>query len=225
MKKLFRACVTLLFIILVVTSTVLGILLYLKNTETLTLAADKANLDNRIKLLESQLSELQANNTDSTIKFEDTGLDIEIEYPNDWIAELNSKITNEYADEPVYGPIIQGYEFTLVKGDAELKFEKIMGAIDGFPSGLVNGTDSFEILGDDLVRVKGNGNSWRYVQRLDCSDFDDDGAIINLSDADECVSSFLGGFGNNRFASIANITATDENLIKEADEIVKSTLN
>lgn len=174
-KLLLKIFIGILVFVLIISTTVLGVLFVTKNNEANDLKTNLVSLQTNFDNLKTEHEQLESSCTGACpekLVFEDTGLSIYVEYPSTWTATLNSAITTEFAFEPIYGVITEGYTLTLKKGSAELKFDKILAGIDGFPSGLSAETDEYVEVGTTLVRVKETGSdSWKYVSKLDCSEF------------------------------------------------------
>lgn len=158
----------------------------------------------------------------TSVTFEDTPLEVALEYPSTWELKLGTKVSEDFAYEPVYGRILEEYKATLTKGSSVLKFEKILGAVDGFPNLVDKSTVDFAEVQGNLIRYKLPSESkWKYVQWLNCEDFSEMFGSPTASEV--CLSTFYSGFGN--WANIAYITASSETDLLEADQIVISALN
>lgn len=157
-----------------------------------------------------------------TYTFVDDGFGISIEFPLTWTGILTTNIQPEFVYDPITGVVIQEYVYTLTKGSSELKFEQILAAIDGFPSGLSE--EEYEIVevSEDILRYRSIGApGWGYGERLDCAEIS--GEIIDLTEFTYCVSPFA-NFANN-FAGDVNLISSNSSDISEADQIVISALN
>ena len=208
-------------------SGIFGYLYVTKNNEYSDLLAKTLDSQNLLGNLatnfdSSNKDEIITMQNDSIIKFEDKFLKVRLEYPESWTLVLDTKITDEFAYEPVYGRIVQQYTSTLTKTSSKVTFEKIIGAVDGFPALIDKSKIDFIEINGSLIRYKEKSAvEWKYAEWLDCSDFVE---IFGSPTASEvCISSFFPGFGN--FANSAKVIAGDEQSLKEADKIAISALN
>jgi len=216
-KNFLNVFLLILVLILGAGSGIFGYLYYTKNNEY-----------NDLLTRVNDGTEVVGSETDTTVSgpvsvtFEDTPLEVSFQYPSTWKLVLGTNVSEDFAYEPVYGRLLQNYKATLKKGTSTLTFEKILGAVDGFPTTVDKSTIDFEEVEGNLVRYKQPSESkWKYVQVLNCDDFSELFGAPAASDT--CVSTFYSGFGN--WANIAYVTASNEADLAEADQIVISALN
>lgn len=223
-RTIILGCLVILFLAGLVSTTIF-VVLYL-------------NSQNEIKLKDVQIAACQnAENKEQNIcpeipeeedlAFTDIGQNIEVLYPSSWVGVLNTEISDDFAYEPIYGRVISVYEYTLTKASTNIKFEKVLPAVDGFPSGLTSEEYNWvEISGTNVLRFASIGsNTWKYVSKIDCESlgepFFTEEEVANF---DMCIGSFFPGFGTLG-ASNVTVQSSSEDLLSEADLIVKSAIN
>lgn len=220
------SCLGILFLLGLVSTTVFAVL-YINSQNELKLKDTSLALCNSQKSQDSCVEEEDISES-LEYTFTDDGQDISITYPTTWTGILTTTISPEFAYEPVYGRIATGYEYNLTKSGVNLKFQKLMGAVDGFPSGLSSTEhDWAEVSGTNILRFSSKGeNNWRYAEIIDCSTLVDGPFFTaeELASFDVCIGSFFPGFGNLG-ANIVTIQTSNSTLLLEADLIVKSALN
>jgi hypothetical protein len=219
----------------------LGILVLTGFVSTIIFVVLYITSQNDIKIKNAELALCLTNNTNNCVptqnesesiqsteqKFVDAGQNINIDYPSSWVGELDTSISTDFAYEPIYGRVIEKYDFNLTKSATTLKFSKILGGVDGFPDGIKSVThDWVEISGTDLVRVSDKGaNKWRYVEMLNCATLGEPFFTpAEVASFDLCIGSFFPGFGTLGASSVS-INSSNSVLLEEADLIVKSALN
>lgn len=218
-------CLGTLFVVGVFSTTIFAVLylnsqneLKVKDAELASCAVQKSGDDTACPTLDSM---------DEEISFVDNGESIEVVYPYTWTGELTTNISDDYAFEPEYGRVISTYNYTLTKSGATLQFLRIMGGVDGFPTGLTASThDWVSIAGTDIVRYSSIGeNLWSYVEEIDCATLGEPFfSAEEVATFDVCIGSFFPGFGVSG-ASVATVDTADAELLAEADLIAKSALN
>lgn len=221
MKLLKKIIFIGIIILLIIFTTIFAVLFILKNNEVNKLNQDLASAVVQLNTKKDDTKDecTQVCNEDRI--FKDVALNISITYPSSWSSKFNSALTSEFTYDPEYGVLAKGrYTFTLSKNGNDLKFEKILGAVDGFPSGLKTG--EYVDLGNNLLRIKnGETSTWQYVSKIDCSTVEE---LIEVSDPLVCYGSFFPGFGDTH-ASILYIDTDDSSILKETDKIALSALN
>lgn len=223
MRKLIFALGCIFLIILVIATGVFAFLFFRSQTELSDKSKTLADTMNENAQLQSELLNLEASETDDgdTLRFEDTGSDILVEYPKTWELTISTDISEDFATEP-YERVITEYDVNLQKGTTTLSFSRILGAVDGFGSGLKESEYQVVDLNDNLVRFALAGsNEWTYTEKINCADIE---LFLEESPTnyDVCVGSFFPNFANLG-ATQANITTSDNAILAEADEIVLST--
>lgn len=218
-------CIGSLFVLGLISTTVFAALyinsqneLKVKDAELAACAVQKSSEDTSCPTLDPISEELS---------FIDNGESIEVIYPSTWSGELTTNISDDYAFEPEYGRVISTYNYTLTKAGSTLQFLRIMGGVDGFPTGLTASThDWVSIPGTDIVRYSSIGeNVWSYVEEIDCTTLGEPFfSAEEVATFDVCIGSFFPGFGVSG-ASVATIDTEDADLLAEADLIAKSALN
>ncbi len=203
-------------ILIVVLGTSAGILGYLYSTK---------NSDYNKLLAESMLKpeEPTVETVSKQISFTDESLEINFKYLDTWNLSLDTKVSEDFAYDPVYGRVLQQYQATLTKGTSALEFKKVLGAVDGFPNKVKEADMDFVKVNTKLVRYKEKSETkWRYAEELDCADFADYFGSPAASD-EICVSTFYPGFGI--YANTATVSSTKSEDLVEADAIAVSALN
>lgn len=220
MKKFLTGMTVMFIVILLISTGAFAYLFFSQSTKAGVLELQVESLQNTLASLESEEGDTSPES--NTTKFVDIGMEINLEYPLSWTMELNTQSTDDFVYEPIYGRVIEKYELILVKNATELKFTKILGAVDGFPAGFNDSEMDYIDLGNNLMRISENGaNEWSYVQKLACSDYT--GEPFDMSEYDICYANFFPGFG--KYANYAGINSSDLTLLSEADNIVLSALN
>jgi len=217
-KNIFLILFVVITLVLGTTTGVFGYLYSTKNNEynkLLTQSLDKSS--------DTVIIEEDTKVPDIIINFSDKSLEIDLDYPSSWTLTLDTKISDDFAYEPVYGRIIEQYEATLKKGGAALVFEKILGAVDGFPNKIKKSQVDFIEVSSKLARYKLTSESeWQYVQLLTCSDYNE--LFDSPAEVGEiCVTNFYNGFGV--YANTARVSGGDITELEESDQIVISALN
>lgn len=222
-KNIFLVIFLVLIIVLGAASGIFGYLYFNKVNEYNNLLATSLEQNNSENTTNNAENSSGNNSDTQMIKFQDISLDINLEYPSTWKLALDTKVSDDFAYDPVYGRIIQQYKATLTKGSSVVTFEKILGAVDGFPNKIKPASLDYLKVNDKLVRYKQSSETkWKYVQLVNCDDvaelFTD-----SVSSDEVCVSTFYDGFGN--YANISYVTPSSELDLTEADQIAVSALN
>lgn len=224
MRKILFGIFFTLFIVFIIATIVFGFLFFRTQATLNDREVSLARANDRILSLEAEQStDLPTENTETGLLiFEDVGADILIRYPSSWDLVVDTDMSEEFAYEPVYGRILQDYDIVLSKDTVSLEFNRILGAVDGFGSGIKASEYEIVEVSDSIVRYSELGtNIWSYVETIDCDEIE-----MFLDESPEsydlCVGSFFPGFANIGAADVTIITS-DELVLSEADAIVLST--
>jgi hypothetical protein len=224
---LTRLFLTLLVLVLLIGLSALGVFYYLKYTEAMNLQSELNTTKIQLTDANSKVAELEASGAvgNKDLTFSDSGLEFDIKYPAGWTMEANTKLEDKNAS-PV---VITGYSLTLEKGTSTLMFSKILGGVGDMA--VVYKSSEYDVveLKDasndslEILRVsKKDEDKWRYVSKVDCDDVPEEETVET---GDFCgAGGFFSGFGERVGASTVALTSSDEEVIKEADKIVISTL-
>jgi len=219
-------CIGVLFLVGLISTTIFAVLYLNSQNEIKVKNAELASC-NTDKVIPTEVTCPTPTTGTTENTFIDNGQSIEVRYPTSWTGVLTTNITDDYAYEPEYGRVITKYDYTLTKSGTSLKFSRIMGAVDGFPSGLKVAThDWFEIPGTDVLRYSDKDqNVWQYVSKIDCAEIGEPFFTpVEVASFGVCIASFFPGFGVSG-ASVATINSLNATILGEADLIVKSALN
>lgn len=209
-----------LFLVAIAAAAIFGYLFFTGQNALNQAKQDKLNGDVQIAGLQQTVTDLSKPRT-----FTDTVLGMNATYPFDWVPTMNTNITDKFATEgAVSGPILGGYGWTFIKGDATLTMNKILGGVGGRGLFVDPATYDMQILTSskgDIVRYSLKGkNEWAYVTKADCKDFDE-----AAGKADAVCTGIL--FSKNDTANLPTEVelkgTSDAALIAEADQIVMST--
>lgn len=224
LTKLFLSCIVL---VLIISTTALGVLFFLKTNEANNLAADlkiaRDDLANAEALVKGNDGGSTPEQTPELLTFEDTGFEFDLKYPSSWTMEAESKINQEVSG--VY-PEIQSYTLTFTKSGKEvLTFNKILGGVGDLGSSYP--ADRFDVkeVNAKVIRVSEKGkNQWRYVAKIACGDVGTDVGVPAPTAGTACGATSF--FPNNAFGTFGAVTvsldAADTNSINEADQIILS---
>lgn len=227
MKAFFtKLFLTLIVLLLIIGISALGVFYYMKYTEAQNLQSKLNTANLKLTDAEAKVAELEskAGTTSGNLTFSDSGLEFDVKYPSGWELSANTKLE----DKTTFPVVITGYALILKKDTSTLTFSKLLGGVGDM--GTIYKTSEFDVVelkdatGDsvDVLRVSEKGkNEWKYVTKVDCSDVPDESLVAA---GDLCgAGGFFSGFGGVG-ASTARLVASDEKVIKEADQIVISTL-
>ncbi len=205
---------------------ILGLLLFVFIVLTIVLGIVLVNNNSKIAQLEKTISDLQMEDenpddedetptpTIETKHFVDTGLDIDVAYPEDWEYELATQVDEEFAENGFR--TISTYTLTLSKADGEIVFSTLFGATGDMGVGYSKEEYDTEVLNDDVIRVKQHGtDTWKYLYNVDCDDVLDLQPGVTVCGSGGFFPGFAGG------ASTASFSG-DEDLLDEADAIILS---
>lgn len=224
-RTIIFGCLGIVFVVGIISTTVFAVL-YINSQNEIKVKDAELTACSTQKSTEEPICPAPEDSTDQ-IAFIDNGESIEVIYPISWEGELTTNISDDYAFEPEYGRVISTYNYTLTKDTAVLEFQRIMGGVDGFPSGLKTTThDWVNVVGTDLLRYSDKDeNQWSYVEEVDCDSLGEPFfSAEEVSTFDVCIGSFFPGFGVSG-ASVVTINESNAELLLEADLIVKSALN
>lgn len=221
MKRFLLGILITLLLVFIATTAIFAFLFFRTQTDLNSRNTELSNSLLEIEDLDSDTSGLNEIPSE-LITFEDVGADIIIEYPSSWNLIVDTDMSEEFAYEPVYGRILEDYDITLDKAGGNIVFDRILGAIDGFGSGLKeSSSDIFEVT-DSIVRYATKGESdWSYAKLISCSDIEmflDEPA----SDYDFCIEPFFSDIANIG-ATQVTVSSSNADVLLEADSIVIST--
>ncbi|MFS8131090.1 MAG: hypothetical protein ACMG57_03860 [Candidatus Dojkabacteria bacterium] len=217
--KLF---LTLLIIILVISTTALGVLFVVRTNDFNNSQNEITKIKADLKTAQDKIIELQAAAKDPNAKltFKDTGLGAEVIYPASWTP--TSK-TDESVDSATGIVRLNNVELKLTKGTTVITFNRKFAAIGDIGVGYPAATFDIKVVNDKLIRVADKGSSsWSYKTKISCVD-----ALDVPTGTDVCgTGSFFPGFGTaSGSAGFASVDVKDTALLDEIDAIVASSLN
>ncbi len=203
-----------LCIILLVGSIVLGLLLYLKNNEAVSLSNKNVELTTSLANAQQSLEGVNARALSLTAG------DVKFSYPISWTPSTNVVLGEFNYDTQNGGKIISKYGYSFSKDSFSLSIEVILGPTGFIPTGAKNGEVSYVKLNDDLARVRKNDSTdWTYVTNLKCATSND--KTDPTFGADYCYVTSVGAKLGGATTVALSKAATDD-ILKEADQIVIS---
>ena len=124
--KLF---LTLLVIILVISTTALGVLFVVRTNDYNNAQNELSKAKDNLKKAQDQITTLQASAKDPNAKltFKDTGLGISVEYPASWTPVLNTKVET---DTPTTTTTLKNYELKFTKDLSTITLTRLFGPVE-----------------------------------------------------------------------------------------------
>ncbi|MEP7103618.1 MAG: hypothetical protein ABI721_02845 [Candidatus Dojkabacteria bacterium] len=221
MKFITRVFLTLLIIILVISTTALGVLFVIRNNDLTNAQNDLSKTKDDLKTSQDKVASLLGtSSTSSKLKFVDSGLGITVEYPASWTPVANSKVETVTDTTTT---TLKSYELKFTKSGSTVTFSRLFGPVGDMAVGYPSSTYDVKTLGTKLIRVANKGtNEWSYKSKVDCAD-----AVDVEAGTETCGSgSFFPGFGTaTGSAGFASAEVSDSNFLAEVDAIVLSAAN
>ncbi|MEO6729500.1 MAG: hypothetical protein ABIM99_06285 [Candidatus Dojkabacteria bacterium] len=219
---LSRLLLTLVVIILVISTTALGVLFVVRSNDYNNSQNELSKVKEDLKAAQGKILDLQAAAKDPNTKltFSDTGLGIKVEFPASWTPISNTKVELE---STTTATTLKSLEVKFTKTGATVTFSRLFGPVGDLAVGYPTSTYDVKEVSSKIIRVADKGtNKWSYKAKVDCAD-----AIEVPAGTTVCGSgSFFPGFGTGGgAASFASVETSDATLLLEADTIVVSALN
>lgn len=213
---------SLLVVILVIATTALGVLYFVKNNDLTNSQNELSKAKDDLKNANDKIIELQGQSKDpnAKFKFQDTGLGIKGEFPYTWTVSSNTKVETETVTTTT---TLKSVEFKFTRDSSSVTLTRMFGPVGDIGVGYPTSQYDVKVLNTKIIRFADKGtNQWKYVAKINCSD------VLDLAaGADVCGGgSFFPGFGTGAgAASFASADIKDAKLLEEADAIVLSTIN
>jgi len=221
-RFLGKLLLSLLIIILVISTTALGVLFVVRTNDYNNVQNELVKVKDDLKNALDKVAELQAAAKDpnTKLKFSDTGLGLKGEFPASWTPVSNTKV--ELSAETTT-TTLKSVELKFSKGASTVTLSRLFGPVGDMAVGYPTSTYDVKEVSSKIIRVADKGtNKWSYKAKVDCTDAVDVPAGTTICGS----ASFFPGFGTVAgSAGFASADVSDAALLLEADAIVLSTVN